>query len=241
MNELMIGTAGFDNPGWKLIFYPEDLPRSDWFAYYCEYFPMFEINASFYKFPTESSMKAWYQKSPADFNFIVKAPRLITHFKKFTDCKREISEFYDACQNGLKEKLYAVLFQLPPGYSFSKERLELVKNSLSPGFRNIIEFRHTSWWIPEVYQALESMKITFCGVSYPNLPAEVIKTGAFGYYRLHGTPKLFYSGYETAELNRIYNEIVLQGFEEMAVCFNNTASERGILDAMTFQNVSDVK
>lgn len=241
MKKLLIGTAGFNNSYWEGIFYPDDLARSKWFAYYCTQFPMFEINASFYKFPTEKSMKTWYGKSPENFLFVAKAPRVITHFKKFNDCEREIGEFYEACQNGLQEKLYATLFQLPPSFSYTPERLELITSSLSPKVRNIVEFRNVSWWNPEVYEALASKNIIFCSVSFPNLPEDIIKTSPIGYARLHGNTKLFYSGYDNDNLAALYKEILSKDFKEMTVCFNNTASERGILDAIALQTLSNVK
>lgn len=75
-------------------------------------------------------MQTWYNKSVPDFRFAVKAPSAITHYKKFIDCERLISEFYQTIEKGLKEKLGTVLFHLPPRYDYNKERLEKIINSL---------------------------------------------------------------------------------------------------------------
>src|SRR5688572_10805613 len=99
-----IGLSAYNNSYWKCIFYPEDLPASKRFEYYCRHFNTYEINATFYKPPTAKSMKAWYDKSPSGFIFSVKAPKVITHFKRFNDIRNEINEFYQICHEGLKEK-----------------------------------------------------------------------------------------------------------------------------------------
>ena len=81
--EILLGCSSFSNRKWIGIFYPEDLPSKEWFAYYCTYFNTYEMNSTFYKFPTSGSLHAWYKKSPEGFIFSVKAPKQITHIKKF--------------------------------------------------------------------------------------------------------------------------------------------------------------
>ena len=106
---------------------------------------------SFYRFPQLKMMKNWYIKSPRGFLFAVKAPRLITHLKKLNDCEVLLKDFYNVCREGLKEKLGPVLFQFPPSYQFTEERLAKIISSADPQFTNVIEFRHESWWKKEVY------------------------------------------------------------------------------------------
>jgi uncharacterized protein YecE (DUF72 family) len=236
---IYIGCAGYNNSYWKGIFYPEDLPRSKWFGYYCSQFPMYEMNDTFYKFPSAKSLESTYNKTPENYRLTVKAPRVITHYKKFTDCQQEIADFYTACREGLKEKLDCILFQLPPSFHYTPERLELVTASLCPDFKNVVEFRNASWRIPQVFDTLAKNNIIFCNVSYPNLPEEMIKTTPVGYVRLHGRPKLFYSGYSEEKLQRLYDAILTKGFSEVTVCFNNTASDHGILNALSMKKINE--
>ena len=234
--EIHIGLSAFNNSYWKGIFYPEELAASKRFNFYCTRFNTYEINASFYKFPTVKGLKGWYDKSPANFLFSVKANRVITHFKKFNDCSQEIADFYATCREGLADKLGFVLFQLPPSFSYTPERLELILSSLDYSFRNVIEFRNITWWKPEVFDALAANNITFCSVSYPGLPEDVISTTSTVYVRLHGTPQLFYSGYETEQLVTLFETIQSkEGINKAYIYFNNTASNEGILNAMALQ------
>src|SRR5438067_1080380 len=146
-----IGCSGFYYRDWRGKFYPEKLPQRLWFQYYAEHFNTVEVNATFYHFPKIQFLKALYDKSPAKFIFTIKAPRLITHYKKFNECKSLIADFYNALEKGMGKKLGCVLFQMPPSFSYSDERMQLITGSLYPGFLNVVEFRHKTWWRDDVY------------------------------------------------------------------------------------------
>ena len=194
-----IGCSGFHHKEWKGIFYPESLPQTDWFQYYSQKFNTIELNVTFYRFPVLSRMQAWDHTSPANFSFGVKAPRLITHYKKFSDCSRLMDDFYNLISKGLKEKLGPVLFQLPPKYIYTSDRLKLIVKSMYKDFKNVIEFRDPSWWTPAVLNTFKKEKLIFCGIDYPGLPNDPVITNKIVYYRFHGKPRLYYSGYKQTE------------------------------------------
>lgn len=231
-DEVLIGCSSFNNRFWKGVFYPENLPVSKWFEYYCEHFDTYEFNGSFYKFPTIKIFENWYKKAPDKFIFSVKAPKEITHIKKFENCKNLIEDFYTVSRNGLKEKLGCILFQFPPGYHYSTERLNNIIANLDPEFKNVIEFRHESWWNDDVRELFFENNITFCSVSYPNLPQTVFTEFPLIYIRFHGNRKLFYSGYSAVELHQVKNKLK---DKNAFVYFNNTASAEGILNALEFK------
>jgi uncharacterized protein YecE (DUF72 family) len=202
-----IGCSGFHYKDWKGRFYPNDLPQRKWFDYYCEHFKTLELNVTFYRFPQLSFLQNWYGKSPADFRFAVKAPRAITHYKKFNDTTDLITSFYDTINNGLQEKLGPVLFQLPPSFIYDDQKLDRIINSLNPSFKNVLELRHVSWWNPAVYQKLAEHNITFCGMSHPTLHDEVIQNTPIVYYRFHGVPMLYRSAYSKDFLQKVVNAV----------------------------------
>lgn len=238
IKNINVGCSSFSNGYWKGIFYPEDLPRKEWFAYYGQHFKTYEINATFYRFPTLKSLQGWYDKTPEDFLFAVKAPKLITHLKKFIGVESEMDAFYDICQQGLGKKLGTILFQLPPSFDFSEEKLAMIVNRLKPELDNVVEFRNQSWWHPKVFEAFSQNKITFCSVSYPKLPKQIIVNNGNVYIRMHGDPKLFYSSYDEATLTGIAEELIVNSnIETASVFFNNTASTAGILNAISFKKL----
>ena len=227
-----IGCSGFHYKEWKGIFYPESLPQKEWFKFYMENFNTIELNVTFYRFPVLKSLENWYSTSPGNFSFAVKAPRLITHYKKFLDCQRFIDDFYTLVSRGLKEKLGPILFQLPPKYSFTAERLELIAKNMYKEFKNVIEFRDPSWWIPQVFNGLRKEKLIFCGIDYPGLPNEAIITNPTVYYRFHGRPRLYYSAYKKGELKLIADTLLAnKKTTNPYIFFNNTATHAAIKNA----------
>ncbi|MBS7253535.1 DUF72 domain-containing protein [Flavobacterium branchiicola] len=233
-NQILIGCSSYNNRLWKGIFYPDSLSGKDMFVFYYQYFNTYEFNGSFYRFPTVRIFENWYNKTPENFVFSVKAPKEITHLKRFLNCEKLLSDFYKVCDLGLKEKLGCVLFQFPPSYDFTSERLLHIIQSLDLNFKNVIEFRHISWWNEEVWNAFRENNITFCSVSYPKLPKTIFKDFPLIYIRLHGIPKLFYSSYSPEELLEIKNEIASKS---AFIYFNNTASEAGILNALEMKRI----
>src|SRR5258708_6683244 len=111
--KLFIGCSGFHYREWKEKFYPEKMPQRKWFDYYSSQFNTIELNVTFYRFPQIKTLQNWYEKSPAEFCFAVKVPRLITHYKQFNDTDQLLTDFYSTTRSGLREKLGPVLFQLP--------------------------------------------------------------------------------------------------------------------------------
>lgn len=235
--KFFIGCSGFYYKHWKGKFYPADLPEKRWFEYYCMNFNTLELNVTFYRFPELSTLQKWYRNSPSDFRFSVKAPRTITHYKKFHDTETLVRDFYQVVHEGLKEKLGCVLFQMPPSFIFSTERLERIIAGLDPSFRNVIEFRHQSWWRQDVYDILEKHGISFCGMSHPDFPTDLIRNTIFFYYRMHGRTQTYSSGYSEPELKAFAVQLKkLKQTSEVYVYFNNDVQGFAVDNAKSLQN-----
>ncbi len=231
-----IGCSGFYYKDWKEVFYPKGWPQKKWFEYYCQHFNTLEINNSFYRFPEYNTLQSWYNRSPDNFTFTIKATRTITHLKPFINTEGIIEDFYGIIKEGLGNKLGPVLFQLPPRLSFSEEVLDRIVSQLDSSCLNIIEFRHESWWRGDVYARLRKEKIVFSGISYPALPNDVICNGSTAYYRFHGVPKLYYSAYEPAFLRQA--ALLLKEEEQVKrafLYFNNTAAAAALGNAKFVQ------
>lgn len=230
------GCSGFHYKEWKGKFYPSNLSLSKWFEFYCREFNTVELNVTFYKFPDTVFLRNWNSKSPADFIFSVKAPRLLTHFKQFNDLGSLLGDFYLAAEKGLGTKLGPILFQFPPSFDYSDKRLGLITSQMKNEFSNVVEFRHPSWWNKNVYKILSDHQIIFCGISYPGLPDLTVINNSTFYYRFHGVPKLYYSPYEDFSLRKIAEELNLSTQVSNAfVYFNNTANLAAIQNARLFK------
>jgi uncharacterized protein YecE (DUF72 family) len=238
MRKWWIGCSGFYYKHWRPGFYPKDVPVKRWFEYYCEYFNTVELNVTFYRFPKLEDLKGWFDRSPDEFRFTVKAPRLITHYKKFKEAKRETNDFYHVVNRGLRHKLGTVLFQLHPRYVFTEENLERLIDTMDPAYANVIEFRHESWWNDRVIKSLKENNITFCSISYPALPDEVIKTSPVMYYRFHGVPRLYLSPYSTAQMATVVESIrKFRKVDDVYLYFNNDIEVAAIHNAREIQQM----
>jgi hypothetical protein len=82
-----IGTSGWNYRHWRGNFFPNDLPSKDWLRFYADRFDTVEINYTFYRLPSKESCKAWYQQTPENFRFAVKASRYITHIKRLRNAR----------------------------------------------------------------------------------------------------------------------------------------------------------
>jgi len=228
-----IGCSGFHYREWREVFYPADIPQRKWFQHYSSRFDTLELNVTFYRFPQPKFLETWYNDSPAGFTFAVKVPRLITHFKQLKDCERMLDDFYNSIRDGLKEKLGTVLFQLPPQWHYTEERLELLIKNMRNGFTNVVEFRHESWWNKKIYQRLKKENLVFCGISHPSLPDDAIVTNKTAYYRFHGVPKLYYSAYKNASLKKVADNLSnARNVKDVFIYFNNTATVGAIENAV---------
>jgi uncharacterized protein YecE (DUF72 family) len=234
--EWHIGCSGFHYKEWKDEFYPKGLAQKNWFSYYATQFNTLELNVTFYRFPQLKTLENWFDKAPDGFSFSAKVPRTITHYKKFVDTEAMVREFYDVLRAGLRDKLACVLFQLPPQLAYSEEKLEKIISQTDPSFNNVIEFRNEGWWRPDVMKRLAKHGISFSGVSFPKISADeaVVNVKALSYYRFHGVPKLFYSEYDHAFLEKIYHQLKAAKPKRAYLYFNNTASLAALHNARYF-------
>ena len=236
MKNWWIGCSGFQYAHWKEVFYPQGLPQRKWFEFYCSHFNTLELNVTFYRTPRLSTFEGWYNRSPDNFRFAVKAPRLITHYKQFSDTEKLTADFYALVQEGLKNKLGCVLFQLPPRYGYQQDRLDKICNNLDLSCRNVIEFRNASWWNAAVYQQLARHNACFCSISHPALPDELVINTKFMYDRLHGVPELYKSLYPLPKIQQIADSISqAENVEEAYIYFNND------INASALQNAREMK
>ncbi len=220
---LHLGCSGWSYPDWKGVVYPENLPASKWFSHYATVFDTVEINYTFYHFPKSQTAENWRKRAPEGFLYTLKAPRLITHIRRFNDCTGLLKDFYAAC-SVLQDKLGCVLFQLPPSLRFDKMKLKQILELLDPAFKNVLEFRHESWWCEEAFAVLKKHGTIFCSVSAPRLPDDLITTSDDIYVRFHGAKSWYAYDYAKAELSEWAGKIRAAKPKAVWAYFNNDVS-----------------
>ena len=216
-----VGCSGWFYWKWRGLFYPEDLPTGEWFRYYAKRLDTVEINASFYSWPSVANVKAWRrQASKRNFVYTVKVCELITHIKRFRGTKTLIKDF-GIIADILGDQMGCFLFQLPPSHRFTKARLAGILSQLDPRRRNVVEFRHASWWNETVYAAFRQAGTIFCSCSGPRLPDKLVRTADEVYLRLHGPERWYRHNYSKDELAKWADKIRRSGAERAWIYFNN--------------------
>ena len=216
-----IGCSGWFYWKWRGLFYPEDLPTGKWFEHYADRFETVEINASFYSWPTLANVKAWTrQAGERPFIYTIKVSELITHIKKLTGTKTLIKDF-GLIADLLGEQMGCFLFQFPASYRFTKGRLKALTDQLDHSRRNVVEFRHASWWNDDVYDAFRKTGTIFCSCSGPKLPDVLVKTADTIYVRLHGPERWYRHDYSAEELAKWARRIKQSRAKQAFVYFNN--------------------
>ncbi|HYC26670.1 MAG TPA: DUF72 domain-containing protein, partial [Nitrososphaerales archaeon] len=187
LKDLRIGCSGWSYKDWQGIFYPKGLPAKDYLSYYSKVFNCVEIDSSFYRVPNQYMVVQWAKNTPAGFTFSPKLPKKITHENKLVGFESSLVYFYSMVSK-LKDKLGPIAVQLPPSIKLSTHLSTMEKfiAGLSPEFKHAIEFRHKSWFTPEVYALLKKHNIAMVWSlnQYLETPPEV--TADFLYLRLVG-------------------------------------------------------
>ena len=226
-----VGCSGWFYWHWKGLFYPAELPTSGWFKHYLKRFRTVELNAPFYGWPTVATVKSWLKQiERSNFIYTVKVNELITHIKRFKGTKTLIQDFgYIA--DLLGPHMGCFLFQLPPSYHFTRARLTAIVSQLDPTRRNVVEFRHASWWRDEVYAAFRAGNIIFCSCSAPRLPDLLVKTTDEIYVRFHGKERWYSHDYSKAELAAWAARIKDAAATQSWIYFNNDREGHAIKNA----------
>jgi uncharacterized protein YecE (DUF72 family) len=180
-----------------------------------------ELNAPFYSWPTVNNVKLWLrQAGKGNFIYTVKVCEVITHVKRFRRTEALIKDFgYIA--DLLGPRMGCFLFQLPPSFHYTLARLKNILAQLDPARRNVVEFRHCSWWQAKVYAAFRQVGVIFCSCSAPNLPDELITTTDEVYIRFHGLTKWYRHDYPPHALAVWVERVRSAGCRRVWAYFNN--------------------
>jgi uncharacterized protein YecE (DUF72 family) len=184
---LNIGCSGWSYEGWKDNFYPKKMESKDYLSYYSKFFKFVEVDSTYYHIPSRSSVRGWKDKTPEDFKFSLKFPKVITHEKKLEDVIKPLSMLFYSLEP-LIEKTITLLIQLPPFLSEKKgfSLLQYMVRYLDKRFRYSIEFRHSSWFNDNVYNWMKENNISLVWSIRDKLQTSSIITSDQIYLRFIG-------------------------------------------------------
>ena len=195
---LYAGTSGFSYAQWKGKFYPKTLPGTRMLGYYAERLTGVELNGSFYRTPPETTLASWASQTPPGFRFCMKANRGLTYSAEAFD-KIGLARIFTQRIAMLGERLGPVLLQFPPT---RQKNVTLLDDLLTALARPVAaEFRHESWFDPDVYRLIREHSGALVVTDEAKWPrAPLVDVGAVAYFRLR-------RGYTTATLGPWIEEV----------------------------------
>lgn len=217
---LYAGTSGFSYPAWKGVFYPAGLAGSRMLGYYAERLNGVELNGSFYRTPPEVTLAGWAAQTPDGFRFCLKAHRALTYSGPAFD-KEGVARQVAPHLGAMGPRLGPVLLQFPPVAHRDPALLDRLLAAL--GLRAAVEFRHESWFAPDVTDVLRAHGAALVVTDQEKWPrAPRMELGGLAYYRLRRE-------YDAAALARWRRELRAEaaGREEVHVYFRHDALAPG--------------
>lgn len=235
--QIHVGCSGWFYSHWRGIFYPAQEPTTkNWFGYYANVFDTVELNAPFYRWPKPATVRRWKKEAPPRFLYSVKVNQTITHEQRMVRTKKLVADYYQIAAT-LGDRMGCFLFQFPPSYKYTAARLKSIVTQLDPTQRNVLEFRHRSWWRDSVYQQLSAHRIAFCSVSAPRLPDVIPPSQGLLYLRLSGRTKWYDHDYSREELLAWAERIAASGADEVWVYFNNDRKGFAVKNALMLRRL----
>lgn len=197
-----------------------------------------EINSSFHRPHRPATYARWSASVPASFRFSVKVPKTITHGLRLQSAG-ELLEAFLAEVAGLGDKLGCLLVQLPPSLVFEPDVAagffaDLRAHTTVPV---ACEPRHASWFEPSADDLLRDLEVARVAADPARVP-EAMESGGWrgmSYYRLHGSPRMYYSAYSAEYIDSLASRVRMDAAAGRAVwcIFDNTtlgAATRNALD-----------
>ena len=231
---IQVGTSGWSYRHWEGVLYPHDLPPRQRLEHYIARYRTVELNASYYRWPTDTAFTYWRRRLPPGFVLAVKAPRALTHQRRLYGPERWIERI----EGGLGRLAHVrsiLLVQLSPRFEIDLARLEYFLAHLPSELQVAVEMRHVSWHREDTFRLLERYRAAYCVMSGANLPCILRATSPLVYARLHGPDQdaLYGGSYSDGDLRWWADrtrEWEAQG-REVLVYFNNDGGGNAVRNA----------
>jgi uncharacterized protein YecE (DUF72 family) len=225
---LYAGTSGFAYPDWKPGFYPPDLPGRRFLEHYSSRLNCVEINYTFRRAPSASTLRSWVEHTPGGFVFAVKAHQRITHARRLKDAEEPLDYFLRTLEPlRAAGRLGPILLQLPPALEADVPRLAGFLPLLPRELRFTVEFRHVSWFTEEVYGLLREHGVALCLAESETLETPTVITADLVYHRLRRP------GYTAEDLERFAGtaRASVRAGRDVYMLFKHEEDPQGALDA----------
>ncbi|WAJ42688.1 DUF72 domain-containing protein [Mycobacterium sp. Aquia_216] len=238
-----IGTSGWSYDHWVDVLYPPGTAPARRLARYAEVFDTVELNASFYRWPKDSTFAGWRDRLPTGFTMSIKAHRGLTHYRRLGSPEPWIERF-ERCWQLLGDRSGVLLVQVHPELqrdAHSQARLDSFLERLPPHIRVAVELRHPSWNDPAVYRSLELHRAAYVVMSGAGLVCMPRATTDLVYIRMHGpdSDPIYAGCYSNDELRWWADRITEwdRDGRDVWMYFNNDLGGNAVRNALTLRDL----
>ncbi|HKP92091.1 MAG TPA: DUF72 domain-containing protein [Thermoleophilaceae bacterium] len=177
------------------------MPANRWLEHYATLFDTVEVNSTFYRLASRDAVARWIEQTPDHFVFTLKASRYLTHIKRLANLEQGVRRFYERIEPLVgTPKMGPVLWQLPESFHRDDDRLASALEGLPAG-RHCFEFRHESWFVPEVYSLLRDRGVALVIGDTPQRPFQTYEmTADWTFVRFHHGARGRRGNYSESEL-----------------------------------------
>ena len=204
-----------------------------------------EINSSFYRPHRRTTYERWAASSPRSFRFAVKMPKAITHESRLQSVDWDVVDRFLDEVSGLGSKLGVLLLQMPKSLEYDERVVDDFLLTLRERWagRLVCEPRHASWFARPAERSIDRHSIGRVAADPAVMPSAAIPRPSTAtvsasksplvYYRWHGSPKTYWSPYETPTLERLAMELLRYPAKTEVWClFDNTATGSALANAL---------
>src|SRR5579875_840645 len=176
--QVYIGCSGWAYTTWKPDFYPANTPTKKLLNHYATRLNSVEVNYTFRSLPSANTVQTWLEATGTGFRFSFKAPQRITHILRLKSCRDALLQFADSVAPVVEaDRVGLILFQLPPNAKADADRLDaFLHDAASLNLRLAFEFRHESWFTPEIYSILRNHSAALCIAESDDLATPEVHT-----------------------------------------------------------------
>lgn len=232
MSRIRVATAGWAVPRAIRDRFPE---AASGLQRYAGRFDAAEINSTFYRSHRPGTYARWAQETPEGFRFAVKAPRTLTHERRRAE-PEDLLDGFLAEARLLGSRLGPVLVQLPPSLAFDPAGAAGFFQALRDRFDGAVacEPRHATWFKAEADALLRRLRVARVAADPMRHPLAGTPGGwpELAYWRLHGSPRMYYSPYEERWLAELAERLRASSAAEVWCVFDNTTSGAAASDAL---------
>ncbi len=231
---IRIGTAGWSIPRSETASFPGE---GSHLARYARVLPCVEINSSFNRPHRREVYAKWARQTPRTFRFAVKLPRQITHDARLRGTRSSLTVFMDQIR-GLGQRLGPLLVQLPPSLDYDSRiagRFFTLMRQQHAG-PIVCEPRHPSWFTAAAETLMMRLRISRVAADPAIVPAAALPGGygAIAYFRLHGSPRMYWSCYDPVQLDAWTGRLRQCESQSKVWCvFDNTAGNAALDNALS--------